>query len=335
MQTIKRFKWWFLGGGAVLIAVIVIAGVVIYDRFNADTIELGETRGEFSFISDESGMWDLMLHTEDGEIINLTGDGGGADYFFSYVFQGTHINFYTNRSGEVSPAIVQTDGSGLETLTFMGAFATYVSNGFMDSDPAWSPDGTQMVWASIRDFNTELYLSGVDGSNETRLTKDGGGDTAPAWSPDGTRLTFVSDREGQQDVYVLDLASGDLTRLTDTAWDFQPVWSLDGDKILFARDVDDQLNADGTFTLYVMNADGTDLHPLGPDEVFEGDPTYSPYSGDMIFMSNETGNWHIYVESAESGDVRRITEGDANYMWPAWRPVPAGEDGEIVAAEAE
>ncbi|NRA09710.1 MAG: PD40 domain-containing protein, partial [Myxococcales bacterium] len=53
-----------------------------------------------------------------------------------------------------------------------------------DFDPAWSPDGTQIAFYSVRDGNFEIYvMNAVDGSNQTRLTNDPSDDTSPAWSP--------------------------------------------------------------------------------------------------------------------------------------------------------
>jgi Tol biopolymer transport system component len=73
----------------------------------------------------------------------------------------------------------------------------------------------------------------------------------------------------------------------------------------------------------LMNADGSDLHPLGDDEVFTGDLTYSPYGGQVAYVSNESGYWHIYVMDTDGSNVRQLTEGASNNLYPAWRPVPA------------
>jgi TolB protein len=47
-----------------------------------------------------------------------------------------------------------------------------------DHDPAWSPDGEQLVF--IR--NDNLWIMSADGSGARRLTNDGIPMTAPAWS---------------------------------------------------------------------------------------------------------------------------------------------------------
>ena len=56
-----------------------------------------------------------------------------------------------------------------------------------DADPAWSPDGTKIAFASNRDGDGEIYVMDADGGNPTNLTNNSGDDIAPAWSPDGSQ----------------------------------------------------------------------------------------------------------------------------------------------------
>jgi Tol biopolymer transport system component len=51
-----------------------------------------------------------------------------------------------------------------------------------DGDPAWSPDGTRIAFASHRDGNAEIYIMNVDGSGPIHLTNNPAIDLAPAWS---------------------------------------------------------------------------------------------------------------------------------------------------------
>jgi TolB protein len=65
-----------------------------------------------------------------------------------------------------------------------------------DRSPSWSPDGTQIAFASRRADNWDLYLMRADGSGIRRLTADRAYDGEPAWSPDGTRIAFARSRAG-------------------------------------------------------------------------------------------------------------------------------------------
>jgi hypothetical protein len=82
-----------------------------------------------------------------------------------------------------------------------------------DARPRYSPDGTKIVFQSMRDGNPEIYVMNADGSNQTRLTNHGAYDVAPAWSPDGTKVIFNSFREGPPMIYVMNADGSNQARL--------------------------------------------------------------------------------------------------------------------------
>jgi TolB protein len=56
-------------------------------------------------------------------------------------------------------------------------------NPALDANPAWSPDGRQIVFQSDRDGNTEVYVMNADGTGQRRLTRDVAVDQVPDWQP--------------------------------------------------------------------------------------------------------------------------------------------------------
>jgi DNA-binding winged helix-turn-helix (wHTH) protein len=72
---------------------------------------------------------------------------------------------------------------------------TYES-GFQQ-DPAWSPDGRRLAYASDRLGHADIWIQATDESSPPlRLTTSPFNDWQPSWSPDGRQVVFRSERDG-------------------------------------------------------------------------------------------------------------------------------------------
>jgi len=90
-----------------------------------------------------------------------------------------------------------------------------LTTGGGDGQPAWSPNGQQLVYISKDDGNFELYRINRDGSNKVRLTNDVHSDGLPVWSPDGKWIAFRSDRSGAWAIYAMRPDGSDLRKIVD------------------------------------------------------------------------------------------------------------------------
>ena len=52
-----------------------------------------------------------------------------------------------------------------------------------DGNPAWSPDGRKIAFATKRDGNLEVYVMNADGSGQRNLTRSPWNEGSASWSP--------------------------------------------------------------------------------------------------------------------------------------------------------
>ena len=100
----------------------------------------------------------------------------------------------------------------------------------LQTDPAFSPDGRSIAYASDRAGNFDIWVQALDGSQPLQLTHSPSSDTQPAWSPDGTRIVFRSERE-QGGLFRVSAGGGPETQLT--TFGVHPMWSANGTEVLF------------------------------------------------------------------------------------------------------
>ncbi|PYS77686.1 MAG: protease, partial [Acidobacteria bacterium] len=64
----------------------------------------------------------------------------------------------------------------------------------VETDPHFSPDGTQIAFTGEYDGNVDVYVVPASGGVPRRLTYHPDPDSAVGWTPDGTRVLFTSSR---------------------------------------------------------------------------------------------------------------------------------------------
>ena len=167
-----------------------------------------------------------VMDADGGNPQNLT-NNGSHDQNPSWSPDGKRIVFSSERDGHfIGEAgitseiyVMEADGGNQQRLT---------ENRKNDWDPAWSPDGERIAFASDRKGdleNFEIYVMEADGGNQQKLTNNRDYDWDPSWSPDSKRIAFMSDRNGSTDIYVMEADGGNLQNLTNNRdADVSPAW---------------------------------------------------------------------------------------------------------------
>jgi len=114
-----------------------------------------------------------------------------------------------------------------------------------DVDPASSPDGTRLLFASTR-FDTttfDIARAAADGSAVQRLTAHRAFERYPCWASDGRSAFFAGEQEGTQALYRLALDTGEVTRVStgpDRA--LHPAAAPDGRRLAYTLGTPDGLH---------------------------------------------------------------------------------------------
>ena len=131
---------------------------------------------------------------------------------------------------------------------------------FFKADPAWSPDGTRIAYASDKSGIPQIYILDPASGEERQVTSLPEAATSPAWSHDGSKLAFLDHTDALQ---VVDLASGNTRQIFGPQFaPGRPSWSADGSSIAFAalKKYSHRFREGTSQILTVRVADGTSTY---------------------------------------------------------------------------
>ena len=157
--------------------------------------------GKFiSYETDEKGQTDIVIQPADGGSPVRVLDSEASEVQATWSPDGSLLAFVSSRDhgGYFAPVLgfgnlnLILDGKGGDIFIvkpFGGEPLKLVSHAF---DPAWSPDGKEIVFRSARDAQWDLWKVSSSGGEPTRITNDPDYDYQPAWSPDGRWIVYGS-----------------------------------------------------------------------------------------------------------------------------------------------
>ena len=288
-----------------------------------------------AYVTDERGNLDIVVQPRGGgapiQVVATDADeaqpawspDGTRIAFCSARDHGGRLNFALGQ--DVLTELVDGRGGDLFIVPALGGTAVkLVEDGYY---PAWSPDGTRIVYQSNRGDKWDLWTISPEGGQPARLTNDADFNYQPSWSPDGRWIAYASRAGGVANVRVIPAAGGASAELTHGAtFVLHPSWSRDGRSIVYSAFE----NVTNLWELPVSDgrAAGSPRRiTLGGGQ--DVDAAVSHDGKYIAFATNRT-NGDIWELSLPSGALRQVSSETTLEQYPELSP-----DGKTLLVESD
>lgn len=305
---------------------------------------------------------DTILYPDEHHFKNiqqLTFGGDNAEAYFSadgkwLIFQRTNAKeglpcdqMFIGKipaAGEKFQYKMVSSGKGRTTCGFFtkdGKHIIYASTHLGGDSCPPVPDrkkyGNRYIWPVYASF--DIFMAGLDGKIERRLTNSPGYDAEATLSPDGKKMVFTSVRDGDLELYVMDLASQQVKRITNhVGYDGGAWFSPDGKKLIWRASspatpeaikeykdlLAENLVAPTNMEIWTANADGSNARQITSFGQANWAPAFMPDSKRIIFASNQEYKrgfpFNLYTIDEDGSHLQKISRDNGFDAFPMFSP---------------
>ena len=172
------------------------------------------------------------------------------------------------------------------------------------------------------------------------VNEKGHNDSSPSWAAGGL-LAFERSEESRREIVIArtdgsimknvyhqtdedDLGLGALLSSLGKSVSYNSgiSWASTSDQFVFMSNA-----GEGNYDLYLGTMSDKALQRLTKDPQKDGQPSWSPTSGTVVFVSGRSGGAQLFLMDVASRKTTRISKGEKSYLYPRWSP-----DGRQIAA---
>lgn len=189
---------------------------------------------------------------------------------------------------------------------------------FLETNPAFAPDGSQIAFTGERDGNLDVYVLPATGGTPRRLTFHPARDEVVGWTPDGARILFASGRSrnhgGNQSTMRLFtvVAAGGFPEEVPLPVAGDGSFSPDGARIAFVKQLNNSLNTHKRYRggttrrIWLANLSDSSTAPIPRDNSNDFRPMWT---GDALyFLSDRNGPTSLFRYDQGSKRVTQLVE---------------------------
>lgn len=221
------------------------------------------------------------------------------------------IAFSSDRSGPYNLFAQTTPGNLVSPL---------VASSGSDVTPRWSPDGKELLFASNRDGDFEIYLRTAAGVL-VQLTQNTADDAHPAWAPSGDHIYFTSNRAGEYyRIYRMNRTGADVQQVLAISGQhvLWPGISPDGQRLAYMQASMIPITCLWNWDVWVLNLDGSGRRQITTH--FAGDffPAWSPDGREIIYSGCKNFfDADLYAINPDTRAERRLNAWFGSDEWGA------------------
>ena len=192
-------------------------------------------------------------------------------------------------------------------------------------EPAWSPDGTRLAYATVQEGRLQIFVVQADGSAPINVTKSDFLRRNPTWSPDGSQIAWSRFDQDVHSIWTMRPDESNAVCISEPGiTSSNPCWSPDGKLIAYST----HRQGDRDFRVWQVNSDGTSPRALYNEMVIRVIyPCWSPDGNQVVFGGHGSdGRVQLCVCNANGGDFTQITRNEKQCSYASWSP-----DGQYIA----